>query len=70
MNNTINSTANNSAIITPFNVFAAFSFLLLAVVAVLAHEHWVPGIVLAAASALLGFLLIIMFLVWTLLQGD
>lgn len=58
------------AVITPFNVFSALSFLLLAGVAILIHGAVVGRFVLAAGSALFGFLLIIMFLVWTLLQGD
>ncbi|MDB5074432.1 MAG: hypothetical protein JWO42_611 [Chloroflexi bacterium] len=59
-----------SAIITPFNVFSAFSFVLLAGVAALVHANSVSRIGLAAASAVLGFLLIVIFLVWTLFEGD
>lgn len=57
-------------IITPFNVFVAFSFALLAVIALLVHATSLPRIGLAAASAVCGFLLIATFLVWTLTQGD
>lgn len=59
-----------SAIITPFNVFSAFSFVLLTGIALLVHNTSVPRIVLAAAGAVGGFLLIITFLVWTLFEGD
>jgi len=60
---------NNKALITPFNVFSALSFVLLALVAWLAHGY-VNRLVLASASAVLGFLLIIMFLVWTLFERE
>ena len=58
------------AVITPFNVFSALSFVLLAGVALLVNQGVVSRWGLAAASALLGFLLIAMFLLWTLLQGE
>ena len=57
----------NKAIVTPFNVFSALSFLLLASVAVLVHTGTVGRFPLAAASAFFGFVLIIMFLSWTIL---
>ncbi len=56
------------AIITPFNAFSLFSFVLLAGIALLVHHSSLPTIGLAAAGAVGGFLLIIMFLVWTLFQ--
>jgi hypothetical protein len=59
-----------NAIITPFNAFSFFSFILLAAVAILGHNGLVSRFGLAAASAALGFLLIISFLVWTLTEGD
>jgi hypothetical protein len=59
-----------SAIITPFNVFSAFSFVLLVAVAALVNSTSIPRVGLAAASAFLGFLLIATFLVWTLFEGD
>lgn len=59
-----------NAIVTPFNAFSLFSFILLAAVAILAHNSLVSRFGLAAASAALGFLLIIGFLVWTLSEGD
>ena len=58
------------AVITPFNVFSALSFVLLAGVALLVNQGVVSRWGLAAASALLGFLLIAMFLIWTLFEGD
>jgi hypothetical protein len=58
----------NKAIVTPFNVFSALSFLLLASVALLVHSGGVGRFPLAAASAFFGFLLIIMFLSWTVLS--
>lgn len=58
------------AVITPFNVFSALSFVLLAGVALLVNQGVVSRWGLAAASALLGFLLIAMFLIWTLLEQD
>ena len=58
------------AVITPFNVFSALSFVLLASVALLVNQGIVSRWGLAAASALLGFLLIAMFLIWTLLEKD
>ncbi|HWE61740.1 MAG TPA: hypothetical protein VHB98_08520 [Chloroflexota bacterium] len=57
------------AIITPFNVFSLLSFVLLGGVAILVHAG-VSRWPLAAASALLGFLLIIMFLLWTLVTEE
>lgn len=56
------------AIITPFNAFSLFSFVLLAGIALLVHHTGIPTVALAAVGAAGGFLLIIMFLVWTLLQ--
>jgi hypothetical protein len=58
------------AIITPFNVFSLFSFVLLAGIALLVHDTSIPKIGLAAAGAAGGFFLIATFLVWTMLQGD
>ena len=58
------------AIVTPFNAFSALSFLLLGGVALLVHNGLVGRFVLAASSALLGFLLIAMFLVWTFFEKD
>ena len=55
-----------NALVTPFNAFSLFSFILLVSVAILVHTNEVSRVGLAAASAVLGFLLIIMFLVWTL----
>lgn len=57
------------AIITPFNAFSLLSFVLLAGMAILVHAG-VSKWPLAAASALLGFLLIIMFLIWTLVTEE
>lgn len=57
------------AVITPFNVFSLLSFVLLASVAILVHAG-VSTWPLAAASAVLGFLLIAMFLVWTLVTEE
>jgi hypothetical protein len=59
-----------SVIITPFNAFSFFSFILLAGVALLVHNTKVSPFFLAAASALLGYLLIATFLIWTLAEGD
>jgi hypothetical protein len=59
-----------SAIITPFNAFSFFSFILLAGVAILVHNTSIYTFYLAAASAALGYLLIAMFLIWTLTEGD
>jgi len=56
----------NNALITPFNVFSALSFILLATIAVLVHAGAVGRFPLAAAGAFCGFLLIIMFLIWTI----
>jgi hypothetical protein len=58
------------AIITPFNMFAVFSFVLLAAIALLVHNSPLPRFGLAAAGAVGGFLLIGSFLVWTVMQGD
>ena len=61
----------NKSIVTPFNVFSALSFVLLAGVALLVHNAVIGRFVLAAISAVFGFLLIAMFLIWTLLgEGD
>jgi uncharacterized membrane protein len=57
-------------LITPFNAFSVFSFILLAGVALLVHNTKLPTIGLAMASAVLGFLLIISFFVWTLSEGE
>ena len=57
------------AVITPFNAFSLFSFVLLVGMAILVHAG-VSKWPLAAASALLGFLLIIMFLIWTLVTEE
>ena len=59
-----------NAIVTPFNAFSFFSFILLAAVALLAHNNTVSRFGLAAASAFFGVLLIASFLVWTLTEGD
>ena len=57
-------------IITPFNAFSLLSFVLLTGIALLVHHTSLPTIGLAAASAVGGILLIIMFLVWTLLTDE
>ena len=56
----------NNAFVTPFNVFSALSFILLASIAILVHAGAVGRFPLAAAGAFFGFLLIIMFMVWTI----
>lgn len=61
---------SGSAIITPFNAFSFFSFILLVAVAILAHNNTVSHFGLAAFSAAFGYLLIAGFLVWTLTEGD
>ena len=58
----------NKAFVTPFNAFSLFSFVLLAGIALLVHHTGIPTEVLAAAGAVGGFLLIGMFLVWTLIE--
>jgi hypothetical protein len=58
------------SIVTPFNVFSLFSFILLVTVALLVHNSTLPRFGLAAVSAACGFILIGTFLVWTMLQGD
>ncbi|MGH2411269.1 MAG: hypothetical protein ACRDGS_13005 [Chloroflexota bacterium] len=58
----------NKAIVTPFNAFSAFSFVLLVGIALLVHHTGIPTEVLAAAAAAGGFLLIGGFLVWTLIE--
>jgi hypothetical protein len=58
------------SVVTPFNVFSLFSFILLVTIAVLVHGSPLPKFGLAAASAFCGFILIGTFLVWTMLQGD
>jgi hypothetical protein len=57
------------AVITPFNVFSLLSFVLLAGIAILVHAG-VSRWPLAAAGAVGGFLLIIMFLLWTLVTEE
>lgn len=57
-------------VVTPFNVFSFFSFILLVAIALLVHGSPLPKFGLAAASAACGFILIATFLVWTMLQGD
>ena len=59
-----------SSVITPFNTFSALSFILLAGVALLVRTGSVSKVGLAAASALIGFLLIAMFLLWTLFERE
>ncbi len=56
------------AIVTPFNAFSLFSFVLLVGIALLVHHTGIPTVALAATGAAGGFLLIIMFLIWTLIQ--
>ena len=58
----------NKAIVTPFNAFSLFSFILLAGIALLVHNTGLPTVFLAAVGAVGGFALIIMFLVWTLVE--
>jgi hypothetical protein len=58
------------AVVTPFNAFSLFSFVLLSGIAILVHASGLPRFDLAAFSAACGFLLIFTFLVWTLTEGD
>ncbi len=58
------------SVVTPFNVFSLFSFVLLVTIALLVHNSQLPKFGLAAVSAVCGFLFIGTFLVWTMLQGD
>lgn len=59
-----------NALITPFNAFSLFSFVLLLGIYLAAKNTSANHVVLAAVGAAGGFSLIAVFLVWTLFEED
>jgi hypothetical protein len=59
-----------SALITPFNAFSFFSFVLLLGIYLVAKNTGANHLVLACIGAAGGFSLIAGFLIWTLFEED